>query len=298
MTYTLHLLVYFEIYAILALSLNLVVGYCGLLTLAHAAYFAVGAYTYALSAMYLPGDFPIAAGISMLVAFILSLATSLPAWHFRGDLFVLVSLAVQSMIFSIIYNWTSLAPAGTMSNLTNGPFGLTDITPPGIFGWSVSDVGDYALLGSLLLSISLMLIQLLTLSPWGRLLKCMRDDELAARSLGKNIRLAKVQAIAFACAFAGLAGAFYASYVRFLDPSVGSLDESILMLSMLLIGGAGNLRGPMLGAAVLIMIPEMLRIANLPDPLAANLRLLLYGLLLIVMTHWRPQGLAGDYRIR
>lgn len=299
MNYVFHLLIYFNLYAILALSLNLVVGYCGLLTLAHAGYYAIGAYTYALLSQVAGlGFIPAAAG-GMIVPAVLSLAVSLPSWRFKGDFFVMVSLAVQALLFSLLYNWFSAgAPVGSLSNLTNGPFGIAGIPRPAILGYRFDTVGSMAALSFVLLGLSALVFWRLKGSPWGRLLRAMRDDELATRGLGKNTRLAKVQAFAFACAFAGLAGVIYASYVSYIDPSSASLDESILMLSMLLVGGAGNFRGPLVGAAVLIAIPELLRFAAIPDAVAANLRLLLYGLLLVLMVHLRPQGLAGEYRVQ
>jgi len=299
MNYALHLLIYFNLYAILALSLNLVVGYCGLLTLAHAGYYALGAYTYALLAQVAGLGFVPAAIGGMVVPAVLSLAVSLPAWRFKGDFFVMISLAVQAFLFSVLYNWFNAgAPVGSWSNLTNGPFGISGIPRPTILGYQFNTIGSMAALSLGLLALSSLVFWRLKGSPWGRLLKAMRDDELAARGLGKNTRLAKVQAFAIACAFAGLAGVIYASYVSYIDPSSASLDESILMLSMLLVGGAGNFRGPLVGAAVLLAIPEILRFAAIPDAVAANLRLLIYGLLLVVMMHARPQGLAGEYRVR
>ncbi len=197
------------------------------------------------------------------------------------------------------YNWFNAgAPVGSLSNLTNGPFGIAGIPRPTILGYRFDSIGSIAGLSLGLLALSALVFWRLKGSPWGRLLRAMRDDELAARGLGKNTRLAKVQAFAFSCAFAGLAGVIYASYVSYVDPSSASLDESILLLSMLLVGGAGNFRGPLVGAAVLLAIPEILRFAAIPDSVAANLRLLIYGLLLVVMMHLRPQGLAGEYRVR
>ncbi len=211
----------------------------------------------------------------------------------------MVSLAVQALLFSLLYNWFNAgAPVGSLSNLTNGPFGIAGIPRPTILGYRLDSIGSIAALSLGLLVPSALVFWRLKGSPWGRLLQAMRDDELAARGLGKNTRLAKVQAFAFACAFAGLAGVIYASYVSYIDPSSASLDESILMLSMLLVGGAGNFRGPLVGAAVLLAIPEVLRFAAIPDAVAANLRLLIYGLLLVVMMHLRSQGLAGEYRVR
>jgi len=124
----------------------------------------------------------------------------------------------------------------------------------------------------------------------------MRDDELALRSLGKNVRLAKLQAFAIACSMASVAGALYASYVSYIDPSIASLNDSILILSMVVVGGVANFRGPLLGAFVLLAIPEMLRFARIPDAIAADLRLALYGLALVIFMHIRPLGIAGAIR--
>lgn len=298
MNYLLHLLVYFDIYLIVALSLNLVVGYCGLLTLAHAGYYAIGGYAYALLSLNLGWGFVPAALAGAVMAGALSLAVSLPAWRLRGDFFVLVSLAVQALIFSALYNWSSAgAPLGSWRNLTNGPFGITGIPRPGLFGWKVTSQVDMAVFSTVVAGLCALILWRLKTSPWARLLLAMREDELAARGLGKNTRLAKVQAFAFAGALVALAGALYAAHVRYLDPTSASLDESILMLSMVIVGGLGNFRGPVVGAAVLIALPEALRLLALPDAQAANLRLLIYGLLLILLMHFRPQGIAGEYRL-
>jgi branched-chain amino acid transport system permease protein len=124
----------------------------------------------------------------------------------------------------------------------------------------------------------------------------MRDDELAARGRGKTVRLVKVQVFAVACGLVAVAGALYASYVSYIDPTSASLDESILMLSFVLVGGVGNFRGPLVGAFVLLAIPEMLRFVDMPSAVAAEVRLMAYGLLLLLMMHHRPQGIAGVYR--
>ncbi len=297
MDYLFHLLIYFAIYAILALSLNLIVGYCGLITMAHAAFFAFGGYSYALLTRLLGFGFLEAATCAFTLSGIMSLSVSLPSWRFRGDHFVLMTLAGQSFFYSVFNNWTSIdSPIGTWKNLTNGPFGLSNVSKPDILGIKIESNGIIFVLFFFLLFLSLLIFFRLKSAPWGRLLKCMRDDELAVRALGKNTKLAKIHTLAIACAFAGLSGAMYSSYVSYIDPSSASLDESILLLSMVLIGGVGNLRGPMIGAAVLIGLPEVLKFIQLPASTAANLRLLAYGLLLMIMVRLRPQGLAGEYR--
>lgn len=298
MNYLTHLLIYFDIYLIVALSLNLIVGYTGMLSLAHAAFYAIGGYTYALLSINLGWGFIPAAAVGASFAAILSLVVSLPAWRLRGDFFVLATLAVQALVYSTLYNWTSSdAPLGSLRNLTNGPFGISGIPRPSLFGWQFSNQMSYGIFATLVAGFVALIVWRLTASPWGRLLKAVRDDELAAQGLGKNTRLVKLQVVAIASGLAAIAGALYAGHVRYLDPSTASLDESILMLSMVIVGGLGNFRGPFVGAALLILLPEALRFVALPDAIAANMRLLIYGVLLVVMMQFRPQGIAGDYRM-
>ncbi len=299
MNYALHLLIYFDIFLIVALSLNLIVGYAGLLTLAHAGYFAVGAYAYAVLTVTQQWGFVPAAVVGMVVSATLSIAVSLCSWRLKGDFFVLATLAVQALMFSAMHNWTMVdAPLGSLQNLTNGPFGITGISKPSVFGYQVSTPMAMALFATSVAGICGLAIWRLTSSPWGTVLIAMRDDELAARGLGKNTRLLKVQVFAISSAFVAIGGALYAAHVRYIDPTSATLDESILMLSMVVVGGIGNFRGPVVGAAMLILLPEFLRAVSLPESVAANLRLLIYGLMLILMMHFRPQGIAGQYRIQ
>lgn len=299
MSYLLHLLVYFNIYVVVAMSLNLVVGYCGLLTLAHAGFYAIGGYTYALLAIKFGWGFGFGALAGAGVAALLSLFVSFSAWRLKGDFFVMVTLAAQALIYSLLYNWSSPGePLGSLRNLTNGPFGITGIPRPSVFGWTANDPVSMAVFSTFVAAVCLFVLWRLKSSPWARLLISMREDELAARGLGKNTRLVKVQAFAISSAMAAVAGALYAAHVRYLDPSSASLDESILMLSMVLVGGLGNFRGPIVGAAILIALPEALRFLQLPDAQAASLRLLIYGAMLVLIVHFHPRGLAGVYLLR
>jgi len=287
MNYLYHLIIYFEIYAIVAMSLNLLIGYGGLLQVAHAAYYGIGAYAAALLWTKLGWGFFSGLAVGAFAAGVMSLLVSLPAWRFKGDYFVMISIAVQTLIYATLYNWIEL---------TNGPFGISGIARPVIAGYSFVTTGSITVLyGALALGLG-MIMALLKWSPFGRVLQAMRDDELAARSIGIPVNWLKLQAFALASAMVGIAGGLYASYVSYIDPTSFSLNESILMLSMVIIGGTGNVRGPLTGAAVLILLPEALRFVQLPDAVAANVRLLAYGLLLVIMMHLRPQGLAGTYR--
>ncbi len=299
MSYALHILILFDIYVVVALSLNIIVGYVGLLTLAHAGYFAIGGYAYALAGYILGWEFVPAALVGVAVAMILSFALSLGSWRFRGDFFVLFSLAVQVVIYTTLRYWSKPGkPHGTWINLTNGDFGFAGIAKPTFFGTRFADLAEVAILYSLFALIAVVFSRLLLHSPWGRMLQAIRDDELVARGLGKDVRLAKMQAIGLGCGMAAFAGAMYAAHLAFIDPASAELNESILLLSMIVVGGVGNsVRGPFVGAFILLLIPEVLRWIELPNALAAELRLITYGLVLVLLMHLRPQGIAGTYRV-
>lgn len=287
MNYIFHLIIYFEIYAIIALSLNLLIGYGGMMQIAHAAYYGIGAYASALlwaqfGIGFLPG-----LALAAIICAGSSLLVSLPSWRFHGNYFVMISIAAQTLIYAALYNWTEL---------TNGPFGISGIQRPVLFGYNFVTTASVAVLyGAIALAIG-GVIALVKWSPFGRAMQAMRDDQHAARSIGIPVNWLKLQAFAFAAAMVGISGGLYAAYVSYIDPTSFSLNESILMLSMVIVGGTGNVRGPLLGAAVLILLPEALRFVQMPDTVAANLRMLAYGLLLVLMMHLRPQGLAGTYR--
>lgn len=298
MNYFFHLLIYLNIYVIVALGLNIIVGYCGRLTLAQSGYFAIGSYTYALASSQWGWGFLPSVALGAALAAVFSLAISLPSWRLTGDFYVMVSLAVQVAILSALTNWyTPQAKLGTLKNLTNGPAGISGIPRPAIFGIQFDTIGSLAVLATLIAGLCLLLGALLLKSPWGRVLQAMRDDELAAKGLGKNVRVLKLQAFSIACVLLAVGGAIYASYVSFTDPSIASLDQSVLMLCMVIVGGIGNFRGPLVGAFILLAIPEVMRFLDFPLALAAEIRLMAYGLLLVFMMHFRPQGLWGSYRI-
>lgn len=287
MSYIFHLLIFLEIYILVAMSLNLLIGYSGLLQLAHAAFFGIGAYTVAIIATKIGISFFSTLALSGIIAAIISLLVSIPARRFRGDYFIMVSLAVQVMLYAVIYNWVGL---------TNGPYGISGIPKPAILGTVFDTNSRIFVLYTVVLVILATMLGIIKKSPFGRSLQAMRDDELAARSIGLPVRKLKLEAFIIASFIVGIAGAMYGFYVGFIDPESASLNESILMLSMVIVGGTGNLRGPIIGAIVLIALPEAMRFLQIPDNVAANIRLLAYGFLLIIIMLARPQGLAGKYR--
>lgn len=298
MTYYAHLAVLIGIFAIVAMSLNVAVGFCGRLTLAQAGFFAIGAYAHALLSMTVTKEFFVGAVFAAAVGAMGSLLVSLPAWRLRSDFFVIVTLAVQVVIQGVLQNWTSSdAPPGTWANLTNGPFGLAGIPSPRVAGFAIRTPTEFVILTAVVVAACFVLLRRLLRSPWARALRAMRDNELAAQGLGLSVRMLTVQAFAVSCGVTAVGGALYASYVSYLDPRVASLDQSILMLSMVLVGGVGNTVGPFVGAGVLILLPEALRRLNVPDAIAGEVRLMIFGVLLVGLTHLRPQGIAGTVRV-
>jgi branched-chain amino acid transport system permease protein len=144
--------------------------------------------------------------------------------------------------------------------------------------------------------LSFWLLCRLVRAPFGRVLRAIREDEVFTQSLGKSVTGFKVKAFVIGAALAAVAGSLYAIYITFIDPTSFTVQESIFMLAIVIVGGAGNLWGSVIGAVVLVSLPELLRFVGLPSAIAANVRQILYGGLLVVMMLWRPQGLLGEYR--
>ena len=139
---------------------------------------------------------------------------------------------------------------------------------------------------------------MLIYSPFGRVLKAVRDDELSTQAIGRNVTAIKIWSFVVSSGMIGISGLLYASYVSYIDPTSFNLDEAIFILSAVIIGGTGNIKGPVIGAVFVVVLPELLRFVGLPDSVAANLRQIIYGLMIIVLMRIRPQGLAGEYALR
>ena len=287
MNYLLHIFIMLCIYGILALSLNLLIGYSGLLSLAHAAFYGIGAYASTLLIMKLGINFFPALILGILISGSLALLIAYPSLRLKGDYFVLASLGFQLIIFSILYNWIGL---------TRGPYGIPGIPRPGIFGFEFNSLISYFVLSAVVFSLVFLLIRHLCQSPFGRALKSLREDEVAAGVMGKDIPSLKIWAFIIAGGLAAISGALYAGYVTYIDPTSFTLDESIFIIAIVLVGGSGNLKGPLAGVLFMIILPEILRFVGLPDTIAPNVRQMIYGLLLILLMRYRPQGLAGEYR--
>jgi branched-chain amino acid transport system permease protein len=286
MEYLLHVLVLVCIYAILAVSLDIIVGQMGLLSIAQAAFYAVGAYTSALLAIRLGIPFVASFLVAMAVAAVISLVVSLPSLRLQDDYFALATFAFQMILLNILTNWIEL---------TRGPLGIAGIPHPIILGWHVKSHTSFTLLAVGLASLTYIGVHCITNSPYGRVLHAIREDEVLVKSIGKNALYFKVTAFAVSAGLAGMAGSLYAHYITYIDPTNFTIMESILILSMVIIGGAGSFWGPVGGALVLVTLPEILRFVGMPSSVAANVRQILYGGLLVAFMMLRPQGLMGKY---
>ena len=289
MNYLLHIGVMLGIYGMLALSANLLIGFGGLLTMAQAAFYGLGAYTYALLSLKLGLPFfvtlPAAIALCALVGWLFGHA----ALRFRNEAFVLATIGFQMIVYVTLYNWT---------DLTRGPYGISGIPRPSFFGIGIESVPAYFLFTLVLFAVVLGFMHLVSRSPFALSLKALRDDEAAAQTLGICPRQQYIRAMVFSAAVAAVPGVCFASYITYIDPTSFTLTESIFIACILLVGGSGNLKGPMAGVVFMIVFPELLRFVGFPDTVAANLREILYGGLLIVLMYMQPKGMAGAYAIK
>lgn len=287
MEYILHILILIGIYIILSTSLNLIAGYTGLISIAHAAFYGVGAYVAAIMALKFQTPFLTNALCAVLISGLLGAILGIPSLRIRDDYFVIVTFAFQVITFSILNNWVSL---------TGGPMGLPGIPQPTILGLEISSHIGFLMFVGIICAMTLWLTSRIVHSPFGRVLKAIREDEVFAQAAGKNIASFKILIFVIGSGMAAMAGVIYAHYISFIDPTSFTVMESIFVISIVIIGGAGSLRGPVAGAVVLVLLPELLRFVGLPSPVAANLRQMLYGGLLVGFMMWRPQGLVGNYQ--
>ena len=286
MEYLFHVIYLLCIYIMLVLSANLTTGMANLLTMCQAAFYGIGAYigTYFLFQFNI--SFLLIAFLVMMATGLSSLIISYASVKLKGDYFVLATMGFQLIVYTIIYNWTEV---------THGTYGIAGI--PGFnlaFGLVPID-GIYTNLILILLITAAIIwfLNRLKTSPYGRLLKAIRTDGTIVESFGRNTAGVKIWAFALSSAIAGLAGALYASYVGYIDPTSFPLRESIFILCALFIGGIGNIEGPICGAAFVILLPEVLRWVGLPESMAAEIRQIIYGFALVLIMIFHPQGIKG-----
>jgi branched-chain amino acid transport system permease protein len=280
------------IYVCLGLGLNIVVGLAGMLDLGYIAFYGVGAYTYALLNIHFGMSFWICLPVAATLAMIAGSLIGYPTLRMRGDYLAIVTLGFGEIVRIILNNWMSL---------TNGPNGILGINPPSIYipsfenGFSLEVLYlkklHYLYYVALLLAIiTIISVRHLNYSRIGRAWESIREDETAAELMGVNTFKLKLLAYAMGALFAGLAGAFFCARMRFVSPESFTFLESAMVLSMVVLGGMGSIPGIILGAAALIVLPEVFREFE-------TYRMLVFGMSMVVMMLFRPAGLIPAKRM-
>jgi branched-chain amino acid transport system permease protein len=274
--YVLHLAIMAGIYIILAVSLNLIIGYAGQVSLGHGAFYGIGGYTSALVALNWHFPFPAAALTAMVVAGVWGLALGLPTLRLKEDYLAIVTLGFGVIVDLVFLNL----------DITGGPDGLPGIPHPKFLGINFGVPWHYLILAGVAVLLVLAATYRLVDSYHGRALRAIRDHEITAQVMGINTPAYKVIIFTLAAALAGLAGSLYAHYITFINPETFGLHTSILILAMVVLGGMGSILGSVLGAVILTILPELLREAHAYQDLV-------YGALLGVLLIWRPEGILG-----
>ena len=265
------------IYIILALGLNVVVGFAGLLNLGFVAFYAIGAYSYALLntkfGLDLWSALPFSVGLTAASGFLLAI----PALRLKGDYLAIVTLGFGEIVRLILNNWDSV---------TRGPNGISGIAPPSIMSISFGKLSHYYYLVLLFVIFTVFITKRVRSSRIGRAWIAIREDEIASSVMGINTTLYKLYACAFGAFWAGLAGAIFAGKMQFVSPESFTFMESVLIVCMVILGGLGSIVGVTLGAVILVLLPEILREVQL-------YRMLALGAGLVLLMIFRPHGLLG-----
>lgn len=275
--YHLGLANYMVIFSILCMGLNLILGYTGLLSLGQAAFYGIGAYTTAILMTRHHWSFLPALVASALVTLIAALLLGIPTRKVRGDYFCLLTIAFGEIFRLVAQAWIGF---------TGGAMGIVGIPIPKVFGWMIRTETDFYYLGLILLAFTFVTMAVLVNSRLGRALVAIREDELAAQSMGINSPIYMIMAFSIGSLYAGLAGSLLAVYQTTVTPSNFRLEESCLMIIMVIVGGMGRLWAPVAGVLIMTLATEVFR------PLA-EYRMLIIGSMMILVLLFRPQGMFG-----
>ena len=283
--YLLNLAILVCVNATLAVTLNFIMGYAGIFSIAHAIFFGVGAYTAAWLAVHVSASLFLALPAAMLTAGALSLALALPALRVRGEYFVAASLGLQVIGVTIFAEWKAV---------TGGIGGVLGIPAVDLLGHAVVSPVEFLALAALSLAGVVAATTLLVRGSFGRNHKAIRDSESAALAFGKNVAAIKTLSVVISSALAAVAGVLYAFYLSFINVESFTLDTSVLVMAMVIIGGTGTLLGPLVGAALLMILPGVLTyLPFLPQTQIGSIQQIAYGLAMVLLMIFRPAGLVG-----
>lgn len=261
----------------LALSQNLITGFAGMLTLGQAAFYGLGAYTSALLVMRLGVPWPIALLVAGLVACVFGILLSFPCLRVGSDYLTLMTIGFGQIFYIVALNWMEL---------TRGPMGLPGVPSPEIGPIIFNTPSSIYFLYLCISAFCYLFMHRLTNSHVGRALIAIRDNETAAAAMGINVPYYKVMTFAFASFWAGISGSMLAHFLAFVGPMTFTLNESLLHMQMAILGGLGSLPGSILGAAILISLPQLFKPVY-------EYQILLNGLMMVILLTWRPQGIMG-----
>lgn len=277
--YGIYLLSYWLVFIIATMGLNLTIGYAGQKSLGHAAFFGIGAYTVAIL-MKAGVSFWLGLPAAAAICFAVGLVLGFPALRVQAIYLAFATLGFNTAIWLVMRNeeW-----------LTGGTFGINNIARPNLFGYSLEGNLPYYYFVLVVAVIMALLLWGLLRSPWGKAFKALRDNPIRAESLGVDIRNYTLLSFAIGAAFAGVAGALFASLVQFIEPAPFTVAASIMMYLMVVVGGAGYFLGPIIGAAVGVVLPEWLR----DVPYVSNWYLPMFGAAVVLLMVWLPDGLLS-----
>lgn len=281
--YFIHLLILIGIYSILAISLQLSLGYSGLLNFGHIAFFGIGAYASAILSLH-GFPFPICLFVAGIIAALFGWLLSIPTNKLKGDYLALVTLGFSFVVYAVLLNWTKL---------TNGSLGLSNIPRPSLFGIDFSRNTFFLMLVLFVAFASYLFIHRICKSPFGKALEATRDDELATRSLGKNTTKIKSISLLISAFFAGIAGSLFASYITFIDPSSFTFMSLIPILLIVIIGGLASLSGTILATIIIVLLPEPFRFIGFPSSILGPMRQIIYATILLLIIYFKPRGFYG-----
>lgn len=290
MDYVLHLMTFVLLFGMVALSLNVASGFTQLISLAQAGFFGVGAYTTAILATRCGWPLWVNLPLGMVVTGLVALPVAFVALRTVEDYFIICTLGMGIVLFSVMNNWMEL---------TRGPLGIPGIPQVSFFGQELTARWEWVLLAGAFYTVMFLVAGNLKRSALGRILVAISDDEIFCQSLGKNVGRAKLQSFVLGAMLAAVPGALYAHYVSFIDPTSFTIQESIFILSIIIIGGMGNLWGSLAAAGFMILVPEALRFVGLPSGIAANVRQILYGaamVLVIWLQFWKARPMTPVVR--
>ncbi|MEJ5285179.1 MAG: branched-chain amino acid ABC transporter permease [Brevinematales bacterium] len=284
------LIIYIGIYSILALSQNLITGFTGLLSICQAGFFAIGVYTTAIYLVNTNGSFFLALLLSAIFSLMAGLLIGLPSLKLRGDYLAIATLGFGEIVKNVIINW---------DKLTRGPLGINNIPPLKIasFVFTNSNKLFYAIFIWIFVLIFYLFLERLIKSRFGRALEAIREDEIAASSMGINTTLYKVSAFSLSAFIAGIAGSLWAIYHQSVSPQSFDFLMSVMILCMVVLGGMGNNFSSIIGAALIVTTSELPRLLGFSSIIPPQTNQIIFGLLLILMMIYRPEGILKRKRI-